>query len=105
MGLATVVPTEYGYYVTGDTDPTPIWADDSRKYIQNVVFSPGATNDTVLLANQNRPGGTFTNFWSSASAGTAGVAQNFRCEIIPATNLRVTFSSGSGKVYIYVRSR
>ena len=105
MGLATVTPTEYGYYVTGDTDVTPIWADDSRKYIQNVVFSPGSTADTIELHNQNRPGGTFTNFWSSGSAGTAAVAQNFRCEIVPATNLRVKFSNGSGKVYIYLRAK
>ena len=105
MGLATTTSTEYGYYVTGDTDPTPIWAD-GRKYVQVLAFSPGSTADTVIVSSQNRTGGTFTNLWSTASAGAAGVAQHLTVDgCFPATNLKVQFSSSSAKLYVYLRAR
>ena len=60
----------------------------------------------MLLANQNRPGGTFTNFWTDTSDGVVGASQELIMDgNVPATNLRVKFSNGGGKIYIYLRSR
>lgn len=105
MGLATSTQTEWGYYVTGDTDPTTIWTD-GRKYIQAIVYCPGTTNDTVVISTSKQITGAYTNLWTSASAGTAGVAQEVRFDgNIPADNLKIAISNSSAKVYIYLRSR
>jgi alanyl-tRNA synthetase len=105
MGLATSTQTEWGYYVTGDTDATVIWSD-GRRYIQNISFVPAAADDSVIIATSKNVTGAYTNMWSTASAGVAGVVQEIHYDgNVPADNLRVKLSNGGGKVYIYLRSR
>lgn len=104
MGLATVTKTEWGYYVTGDTDPTPVWAD-GRKYVQNIAFVPNGAADSTILSTSRNLTGPYTNAWTTASAGVAGVAQTIRVESIPLDNLKVQLSDAAGKVYIYLKAR
>ena len=104
MGLATNTKTEWGYYVTGDTDPTTIWTD-GRKYVRTVVFVPSGTADYVIMSSAPQADGTFVNWLKMGSGGVAGEAQ---CpwnlgDGIPADNLKIQLSSGTGQLYIYLR--
>ena len=103
MGLATVVKTEWGYYVTGDTDPTSVW--DGRRYVRAVVFIPNGTADTVEMDSTKNVTGVVTSW---LKLGSGGVANHQECpwhldDGVPADNMRVTFSHGSGRLYIIVR--
>jgi hypothetical protein len=104
MGLATVTKTEWGYYVTGDTDPTPVWTD-GRKYIKTIVFVPGAADDTGELDTLRNIDGPSTPFSYYTSGGTAGIGQCYwhLDDGIPADNLMCTFSNSGGAFYIYLR--
>ena len=106
MGAPSSTTTEWGFYITGDTDAKDIWTD-GRKYIQAVVWCPGSTDDTVELTTTQNNGISYTTLWYSVSAGTAGVAQAFGPfdGTIPANNLRIKFSNGSSKLFVYLRSR
>jgi hypothetical protein len=104
MGQPTITPTEWGFYVTGDTDLSDaLWS--GRKYVQNITFVPNAAADTTILSTSRNLTGPYTNAWSTASAGVAGVAQNIRVESIPLDNLKVKLSDAGGKVYVYLRAR
>lgn len=105
MGLATVVQTEWGYYVTGDTDPTPVWSDGSRRYIRAVVFSPNGTDDYAILSTTRNITGPSTNF---LRMGSAGVAKEALCpwhldEGVPADNLTVQMTHGGAQLFIVVK--
>ena len=105
MGLATSVKTEWGYYVTGDTDPTTIW-EDGRRYIKGVAWEPAAADDTFYISTTRNVTGGDTQVISSTSAGTAGVTQYWHWGDIgiPMDNIKIALSNGSAKLYIYVRS-
>lgn len=104
MGAATVTSTEWGYYVTGDTDPTPVWTD-GRKYVRTVVFIPATTTDYVILSSTKNVTGAETNW---LKLGSGGVAAHQECpwhldDGVPADNMKCTLSNGSGQVYIVLR--
>ena len=108
MGLATVKQTEWGYYVTGDTDPTPIWTD-GRRYVRTVVFIPAGVADTAELATKNNiKGDPSDSFTSWLKLGSGGLANHQECpwhldDGVPADNMRCTLSDASGRMYIVVK--
>ena len=103
MGLATVTQTEWGYLVTGDTDPTPIFT--GRRYIRTPVFIPNGVADTVEMATTKNVTGPYTSW---LKLGSGGIANHQECpwhldDGVPADNMRVTLSDASGRLYLYVR--
>ena len=103
MGLATVTQTEWGYYCTGDTDPTPIW--DGRRYVRTVVFIPKSTTDTMELDTTKNVTGPVTSW---LKLGSGGIANHQECpwhldEGVPGDNMRITLSDKDGRAYIVVK--
>ena len=104
MGLATVTKTEWGYHVTGDTDPTPIWTD-GRRYVRTTSFTPAAVDDTAQISTSKNITGADTAFVKFKSEGVIGVTVNswHSDDGIPADNAQVTLSNGGAEVFIYLR--
>lgn len=105
MGLPTNTQTEWGYYVTGDTDLSAvIW--EGRRYVQAMVFVPVGASDTVEVTTTKDIKGAYTPVWNTGGAGVAVVQQEVRFDgNIPMDNPKVKLSAGGGKLYIYLRSR
>ena len=104
MGLATVVQTEWGYYVTGDTDTTVLESKGKRYRVKTVAFVNSATDDTCLLTTSKNITGASTNFINFGVMDSASQTQKitFGDDGVPADNLAVKFSAGAGQCYIYL---
>jgi len=105
MGLATVTQTEWGFYVTGDTDATPITQMEGRRYVRTVVFIPAGVADTMELSTTKNVTGPYTSW---LLLGSGGIANHQECpwhldEGVPADNMRVKLSDAGGKVYIVLK--
>lgn len=104
MGLATVTKTEWGYHVTGDTDPTPIWTD-GRRYVRSASFVPAAVDDVAQISTSKNITGADTAFMKFKSEGVIGVTVHSveSDDGFPADNARVTLGNGSAEMFIYTR--
>lgn len=104
MGKPTSTQTEWGFYVTGDTDLSDeLW--NGRRYVRTVVFIPAGVADTVELSTTKNVTGAYTSW---LKLGSGGIASHQECpwhldDGVPADNMKVKFSDGSGRVYIVLR--
>ena len=95
---ATVTNTNYGYEVTGGTDATLVIS--GYAFIQGIVLYPGgAATDTASFTSQS----------VSGSSDVSCLNLNQYCPFVSwafpgvqFTNLKVTLTSSSDIVYIYV---
>ena len=104
MAAATVVKTEYGYYVTGGVDATTIHT--GRQHVKAVGFVGADTNDTAALTTTKNITGVVTPFLTLQANGTAGelvVGPEFGEEGVNADNLAVTLSNAAGKLWVYIK--
>ncbi len=96
---ATVTPMNFGYEVTGGTDATLVIS--GYAWINGIILYPGgAATDTAQFTSQSVSGG------SDVSCLVLGQYNPFMMwggDGVQFTNLKVTLTSASDKVFIYVK--